>query len=199
MKRKGFVLIDRDGTIIREKCYLHRPEEVEFIPGAVAGMRALREHGYGLVLVTNQSGVGRGYFGEEDVWRVHARLREMLHAEGVYLDGIYYCPHHPDEGCRCRKPGTALVEDARRDLGLDPSRCCLVGDNRCDLELGRRIGARTVLVRTGYGTLVADDPGVAPDRVAADFAAAAAWICGRSPYTLPAASRPAAALPEPVA
>jgi D-glycero-D-manno-heptose 1,7-bisphosphate phosphatase len=183
------VFLDRDGTINRELAYLGRPEQLELLPGAVKGMRRLREAGYRLVVITNQAGVARGYFGEEDVQAVHARLREMLQSAAVELDAIYYCPHHPEgqgeyrRACPNRKPGTGMYEQAARDLGLDLAQCAVIGDKVTDLLPGIELGCRTVLVRTGYGQELLDEgalEGVAVDHVADGLLDAARWILSQS-------------------
>ena len=141
-----------------------------------------------MVVITNQAGVARGYFGEEDVQAVHARLREMLRAEGVELDAIYFCPHRPEgqgkyrRACPSRKPGTGMYEQAARDLDLDLALCAVVGDKVTDLLPGIQLGCRTVLVRTGYGQeLLAGGAleGVPVDHVADDLLGAAMWILSR--------------------
>ena len=148
---RGFVVLDRDGTIIFERHYLSSPDQVEILPGAAEGMKQLIDLGYSLVIVTNQSGLGRGYFTKETLEAVHARLRELLAASGVSIAAIYVCPHTPDDDCDCRKPGTKLIRQAATDLGFEPSACVMVGDKACDIDMGKAVGARTVLVRTGYG------------------------------------------------
>lgn len=148
---KRFILLDRDGTLIKEKHYLSRPEQVELIPGAAAALRTLREMGWGVILITNQSGLGRGFFSRADLDHIHLRLMALLREENASLDGIYFCPHLPEEGCKCRKPLLGLVYQAVMDHGFDPKGCVVVGDKACDLEMGRRLGGMTCLVRTGYG------------------------------------------------
>ena len=175
------VFLDRDGTVIAEKHYLRDPAGVELLPGAAAGLRRLRDLGYRLVILTNQSGVGRGYFRQEDVDAVHARLGALLADEGVRLDGIYCCPHRPKDRCACRKPATGLVERACAELGLDPRTSIMIGDKASDIELGARCGMKTILVQTGYGA----GETCAPDAVAADLAAAAAWLATRTESTSP--------------
>lgn len=162
---KRYVVLDRDGTIIVERHYLSDPEQVELLPGAAEGMRRLAEMGLGLVMVTNQSGIGRGYFDENRLSEIHQRVRELLAAQNVYLDGIYYCPHHPDEGCGCRKPGTGMLKQAAQDLGFLASESFVIGDKPCDIELGQREEATTLLVRTGYGAQVEAEQTAQPDYV----------------------------------
>jgi D-glycero-D-manno-heptose 1,7-bisphosphate phosphatase len=150
---RRFVLLDRDGTINEELTpdYVLEPDQLRLIPGAAGAIRDLRAAGLGIVVVTNQSPVGRGWIGAWDLEAIHARLEELLAAEGADVDGFYACPHRPDEGCACRKPGTALAERAAREHGFDPTEAFVVGDHRGDVEMGRRIGARTILLRTGHG------------------------------------------------
>lgn len=151
MSRRA-VFLDRDGTLIVDKDYLHRPEEVEFVPGAVAALKRLQSAGFVLVLVTNQSGVGRGYFTMEDVDRVHAFLEAELARAGVHLTRICVAPEAPDQPSRGRKPSPAFLLDARDALDVDLGRSYVVGDKLIDLETGWNAGTRrSILVRTGYG------------------------------------------------
>lgn len=143
------VFLDRDGTVIADKHYLHDPAGVELLPGAAEGLRRMAALGLRLVLVSNQSGVGRGYFGRGDVERVHGRLVELLDAEGVRLDAFYICPHAPGEDCSCRKPRPGLVERACRELGLDAAASFVIGDKPCDVDLGLAVKATPILVTTG--------------------------------------------------
>src|SRR6185436_3901689 len=142
-------LLDRDGTINVEREYLSDPAGVELLPNAIAGLRRLRAQGFGLIVISNQAGVGRGYFTMADVNAVNARLAALLSEAGVTLDGIYVCPHKPDDGCACRKPAPGLIQQAAREHGFDPRDCVMIGDKAIDIETGRQVGARTVLVRTG--------------------------------------------------
>lgn len=164
-----FVLLDRDGTINVERHYLSHPDQVELIVNAGRGLAALSKIGLGLIVVTNQSGVGRGLFDLQRLEQIHTRLRELLAPEGVQLDGIYYCPHLPENACRCRKPLAGLVEDAAREHGFRPEECFVIGDKLCDIELGRAIGATTFLVRTGYGSQVVPESAARADYVVDDL------------------------------
>jgi D-glycero-D-manno-heptose 1,7-bisphosphate phosphatase len=176
MKRRRFVLLDRDGTIIIERHYLSDPRQIEFLPGAVTGLRHMLGMGLGLVVVTNQSAVGRGFFDEAHLDLIHQRLNELLEAEGIHLEGIYFCPHTPEDGCYCRKPRPGLIERAAKEFDFDLQASFVIGDKPADIELGREVGATTFLVRTGYGAEFADDPTVNPDYVADDLSAAAQTI-----------------------
>jgi D-glycero-D-manno-heptose 1,7-bisphosphate phosphatase len=126
-------LIDRDGTIIVDKVYLRDPDGIEFAPGAIEGLRLLRDAGFALVLITNQSGIARGYFDAARLEQIHDRLRSMLAAEGLTLEAIYVCPHGPDDGCECRKPAPGMVNSAMRDLGFGPDQAVLIGDSNADM------------------------------------------------------------------
>lgn len=148
---KAAVFFDRDGTLIREREYLSDPEGVELLPGAAAAVRIARRAGFAPILATNQSGVGRGLFSEDAVGAVHARLAELLAAEGARLDAVYVCPHAPEAGCDCRKPAPGLLARAAAERGLDLRRSFVVGDKEADLALARAAGATGLLVRTGYG------------------------------------------------
>lgn len=170
------VFLDRDGTVIAERHYLSDPAGVELLPGAAEGMRRMSALGLPLVLVTNQSGVGRGYFGRDAVERVHGRLLELLEAEGLRLDGLYACPHAPQERCACRKPLPGLLQRAGAELRLDLAASFVVGDKPCDVELGQGVGATSFLVRTGYGADHAAQGSCAPQHVVDDLLGAARRI-----------------------
>lgn len=180
--RRPAVFLDRDGTLVREVGYLADPANLEILPRVPEALRALQAAGYALVVVSNQSGVGRGLFPLRRVHEAMARLRRRLRAHHVELDGIYFCPHRPEAGCPCRKPGTALLERAAEDLLLLPRASFVVGDKQLDVATARRAGARGVLVRTGYGRDEEQrvDAAGGPERVCDDLAAAAEWILSLS-------------------
>jgi len=158
-----FVILDRDGTIIEERHYLSDPDQVELIPGVREGLRQLSDMGLGLVVVSNQSGVGRGFFDRTQVDLVNERMCALLGEEGIFLQGIYYCPHVPEEHCRCRKPESGFVEQAAEELGFDPQEGFVIGDKACDVELGHRIGATTFWICTGNGLQVDSDEATVSD------------------------------------
>jgi len=178
------VFLDRDGVINEEVNYLCRPEDFRLLPRAAAAIRLLRKHGWRVIVVTNQSGVARGYYSEADVAAIHERMRRDLSRAKTQVDGIYFCPHHPDDGCDCRKPGTLLFQRAAADFGLDLTASYYVGDKLTDLLPGQALGGHTILVLTGYGQqerLVAEQQGLEADYVAADLYSAAQWIVRHSP------------------
>ncbi len=148
---KPFALFDRDGTLIVEKNYLSNPDQLELIPGAGDALRRLKAEGWGICLVTNQSGIARGYFDLEQVRKVHERLSRELALLGVELDGIYICPHSPLDVCQCRKPLRGMIDQAIAAHDFDPRDAWVIGDKEADIGLAHAVGARSVLVRTGYG------------------------------------------------
>jgi D-glycero-D-manno-heptose 1,7-bisphosphate phosphatase len=154
MTGRPFVLLDRDGTLIIERHYLSDPDQVELLPGCPEGLRQLQAMGLGLLVITNQSGIGRGIFSEDRLGLIHERLSQLLRLEAVSLDGIYFCPHTPDDDCDCRKPKSGMIERAAQAWSFTPQRSFVIGDKPCDIEAGRRVGATTILVRTGYGAEV---------------------------------------------
>lgn len=162
--KKRFVLLDRDGTVIIEKNYLSHPDKVELIPGVAKVLKQLKEMGLGLAIITNQSGVGRKYFDLETLEKIHRRLTDLLLKERVILDDIYFCPHTPEDNCLCRKPKVELVKKAAKKHNFDPKLCFVIGDNKGDIELGKNIGATTILVRTGYGRQIEKEK-INPDYV----------------------------------
>jgi D-glycero-D-manno-heptose 1,7-bisphosphate phosphatase len=170
------VILDRDGTIVVDRGYLADPAGLEFLPHAAEGLRMLYSAGYRLVVITNQSGVGRGMFPVECLHAMNARLEAMVREAGARLDGIYWCPHAPDSRCACRKPAQALLIQAARDLNFDAAAATVIGDKMSDVEFGRRAGAATILIApvgVGGGALGGGAGSSAPDATAPDLVAAA--------------------------
>lgn len=180
---KPAIFLDRDGTINVEKDYLIDPAEFEFLPGVPEALFRLQQAGYSLVVVSNQSGVGRGYFSAADVGRLHRHMCHLLRGYGIELAGIYFCPHHPSAAkgqylldCDCRKGRPGMLLQAAKELGIDLRLSYMIGDKDADLQAGKAAGCQSVLVRTGYGeryVRVAESFGAA---VVADLAAAAELI-----------------------
>ncbi|MGE0041623.1 MAG: D-glycero-alpha-D-manno-heptose-1,7-bisphosphate 7-phosphatase [Vicinamibacterales bacterium] len=181
------VFLDRDGTLNVDVGYLHRLEDLALFPWTADALRLLKRAGYRLVVVTNQSGIAHGLVEPGFTERAHAEMRRRLAPGGADLDALYFCPHHPRGSvaglavaCRCRKPNPGMVEDAARDLDIDLARSWVVGDKWIDVQLGHAVGARSVLVRTGWG---ADEErrrpaGQAVEAICDNLMAAAAVILG---------------------
>lgn len=191
MALRPAVFIDRDGTLTEEVGYVNHPRRLRLLPRSAEAIRRLNQAGVAAVVVTNQAGVARGYFSEEVLHAVNRELVEQLKREGAHLDGLYVCPHHPTEGeppfrarCDCRKPKPGLLQRAAADLGLDLGASTMVGDKASDLVPGATVGARSVLVLTGYGLgeweFRRSTFPVAPDHVAGDLLDAVEWVLGRS-------------------
>ncbi len=177
------VFLDRDGTLIEERDYLRCPEDVALFPSAGAALRRLRDAGFQLIQVTNQSGVGRGYFTMEDVERVNARVAEECGRHDVRFEKVYVAPESPNQPSRGRKPSPQFLLDARDELGLDLAQSYMIGDKLIDLECGWNAGVKTaILVRTGYGAETERKHGAQLGRavVVNDLAAAADWILQHS-------------------
>lgn len=186
-KRNKAIFLDRDGTIIEDRDYLSSPDEIKLLSGSAKAVKMINELGFKAVVVTNQSGVARGIFPEEQVEVIHRRLEELLRAKGARIDAFYYCPHHPTEGkgryrteCLCRKPETGMIDAAVRDFYLDPSQSYVIGDKLIDIELAQRAGAGGILVKTGYGRKeiqsLSHNSTLCPIHIAEDILGAVEWI-----------------------
>ncbi len=158
------VFLDRDGTIIEDVNYLSSLEEIRWLDGAKKAIRSLKDAGYSVVVVTNQSGVARGLFGENFVHKVHQRLNQDLTLANTHIDAFYYCPHHPEIGpegyrkiCSCRKPQPGLILRAAQEQGIDLERSYLIGDNVVDIRAALNVGVRPILVLTGKGLRARDE------------------------------------------
>lgn len=150
-KQAPGVFLDRDGTINQDVEYLHAPSQFRLLPNALAGIKAFQDMGYRIIILTNQPGIGLGYFAEEDFYRVNREMLKRFSAAGIRVDKIYFCPHSKSDDCSCRKPGQALIERAKEALNLDLEHSVIVGDKTADMETGRRAGMMSILVKTGYG------------------------------------------------
>ena len=176
---KPAVFLDRDGTLIAEKNYLRRPEDVVIFPGAAAALKRMRDAGFRLFIVSNQSGVGRGYFTLADVERVNEHLARELARDGVQLEKIYFAPEAPDQPSRGRKPSPQFLFDARDEFGVELAQSYMIGDKLIDLECGWNAGVKqSILVRTGYGAELEQIEGEKIKRavVVNDLPGAAEWI-----------------------
>lgn len=172
------VFLDRDGTINEEVGYLGDPDKLVLIDGAGRALKKLREAGFKLIVVSNQSGAQRGFFTVEDVERVNRRLVELLGEEGVALDAIYYCPHLD---CDCRKPNTGMIKKAQKEHKVDPSLSYVIGDKATDMKLAKNAGAIGIMVMTGFGMEEKNriEADFAPAYYAQDISDAVRWILER--------------------
>ncbi len=180
-KKQGAVFLDRDGTLNEEVNYLSRMDQLRLFPQTVEAVRLINAAGMKAVVVTNQSGIARGYFTEDFVCRVHDRINELLAVGGARIDGFYVCPHHPVYGngiykqeCSCRKPKPGMLLRAAAEFNIDLSRSYMIGDMLKDIETGKKLGVKGILVRTGYGmNIVRTDM---PAYIAEDILEAVQWI-----------------------
>lgn len=172
--KKRAVFLDRDGTIIKEKHYLKDYSQIELIEGAVKGLRLLKEMGFKIVIITNQSGIKRGIITEKELEMIHIKLIELLMKRGITIDGIYFSPDLPNEKSTTRKPQTGLLGKAEKELGLQLKDSYCIGDKKEDIDMGEKKGLTTILVLTGYGRKTKGK--VKPDYVAYDLLDAAIWI-----------------------
>lgn len=184
---KSAVFVDRDGTLSEEVGYISKLDQFRLIPKVAEAVRLINEGGLKVIVITNQAGVAKGYFSEEMVRGMHRKMEELLSEQGAYLDGVYYCPHHPEgvvepyrKACDCRKPASGLLKQASKDHGIDLSASYMVGDKVTDMELARRVGAKGIMVLTGYGKdelqKISDASAQKPAHVARDLFYAVKWI-----------------------
>ena len=190
MKQRAAVFLDRDGTINEQMGYINHISRFVLLPGVGEAIRKLNEHELPVVVVTNQSGLARGYFPASLLDEVHEKMERELAAAGAHIDGLYICPHHPEakeaqyrKTCTCRKPKIGLLEQAATDLNLDLAASFMVGDRWSDLKCGARAGATPILVLTGYGRgdhqYIGPGQDVQPAMVAPDLNSAVDWILNR--------------------
>ncbi|MGA2158541.1 MAG: HAD family hydrolase [Dehalococcoidia bacterium] len=168
------VFIDRDGTMARDVPYCSRPEDFELYPDVAGGIKLLKKHNFKVVVITNQSGIARGYFDEETLKKIHTRMVADLKKLGTSVDAIYYCPHHPEDNCDCRKPAPKLALAAAADLGIDLGQSYVIGDSDIDIGMARNAGCRAA-VSVGQ-------PGAStPNYFAGSFRDAVDWILSQDP------------------
>ena len=160
-KNNRWCLLDRDGVLVKDKGHVHKIEDLEVLPGVVEGLQLLRDLGFRFVVITNQAGIAKGYYKEEDTHAFNEGLRKRLVQENITIEAFYMCPHHPNHtgGCLCRKPGTGMLEQAAHDFSITKDRVIIVGDKDPDIEAGKRWGCKTVrIINDQY-----------PDTIRADF------------------------------
>ena len=175
------VFIDRDDTIAKDVYYCRRIEDFEILPTVPQAIKLLNQHGFKVVVATNQSGVARGYFTEATLHKIHQYMQDELARYDAHVDAIYYCPHHPDDGCQCRKPEPGLLIKAAQDLGVDLGRSFMVGNSEMDIKAGKAVGCQTVLIAAEPDAV--KEITETPDHVAGNLLQAAQWIVDRTLQT----------------
>ena len=174
---RKIAFLDRDGTIIVDKHYLSDPKGIELLPNAAEGLKILVDSGYELVIVSNQSGIGRGYFSESDLKACMDKLEELLGNYKITFADVLFCPHAPDQDCTCRKPLTGMITDSK--IEFDPKQSVVIGDKACDVELGQNIGSEGILVRTGKGAKEEEKQTCKPDFIGDDLKEVARYLAAK--------------------
>lgn len=175
--RNKAVFLDRDGTISRDVPYCSCPENFELLPMVAETIKLLNDCGFKVVIVTNQSGVGRGYFTEDMLAKIHQKMLGELTKSGAVIDAIYYCPHHPDDNCECRKPKPAMILQAARDLNIDLHQSYFIGDSDLDIGAGKSAGCFTIRINTGFEGVTKES---FADFVCPDLYAGVEWIIAQT-------------------
>ena len=172
------VFIDRDGTINVNVEYLDNPDRLKLYPGVAEGIKLLRDNGFRIIVITNQSGVARGFFTIDTLEKIHEKMKKELSKKGALLDAIYYCPHHPDEKCNCRKPNTELFEKAIKDFDIDLKNSFIIGDRMLDVEAGNKLGLKTILVPEKKEIVDKElrESKIKPDFICKNFYSGVKWI-----------------------
>lgn len=176
------IFLDRDGTINADTMYPHKKEDFEMLPGVTEGLKRLKKE-FIFIVITNQSGIGRGIYTEKEMHNFNKILVDELESDGIEIKRIYHCPHTPDDLCECRKPSDKYINDAKKEFGIDIKRSWAVGDHPHDVEMGKKAGCRAVYLLTGHGKKHFDDlkkNGIKPDFIAKDFTEAAEYIMKNS-------------------
>jgi len=173
------VFLDRDGTINTSVPYIDDYSKFEFYPKTIKALKLLILNGYKIVIITNQSGIGRGFFSLEKLNRIHKKMLSDLQNNDIILSGIYYCPHVPEDNCKCRKPETEMLKSACTDLFIDPHKSYFIGDKMIDVITGKRFGCKSILVKTGCGESefkLLERSEFIPDKVCTDLLDATNWL-----------------------
>jgi len=181
MGRKA-VFIDRDGTINVNYGYINNPDDFKMYPNVAKGIKLLQENGFKIIIITNQSGIARGYFSEKSLEEIHDKMKKELSKEDTGVDAIYYCPHHPDENCNCRKPKPGMLEQAIKDFDIEIKDSYIIGDRMLDVEAGKIIGCKTVLIPEDKELVKKEmtESDIDPDIVCDDFYSGIEWIIKNS-------------------
>lgn len=180
------VFLDKDGTIIEDVGYMNSPQQIKFLPGSIEAIKMLNETGFKVVVISNQAGVARGLVTEDMLQTIDKVLHRGILNGGAHLDGIYYCPHHPEHGvypykqvCECRKPHPGLIKKAQHDLQIDLSQSYMIGDKATDIEAGKGAGTKTIFILTGCGKEEREKLESPPNHTAENLLEAVRWILGK--------------------
>lgn len=168
------VFLDRDGVINEDTGYVHKIEDLKIIPKVIDGLKLLKD--FKLIIITNQSGIGRGYYTEKDFHNFNDKAIEELRKDGIIIEETYYCPHHPDRNCDCRKPNIKYIKEAQKKYNIDLERSFVIGDHSHDIELGKNAGCKTIFMMTGHGKEEMQKLKVNPEFIAKNLLEAAKWI-----------------------
>lgn len=169
------IFLDRDGTLNEDEGYVHKVEDYKLLPGVIEALKLLKDK-FLFFIITNQSGVGRGYYELEDVHKFNEAMLEEFEKEGIKVEEIFICPHHPDEDCDCRKPNEKFIRQAEKEYNVDLKKSYMIGDHGHDVELGLNVGAKGIYLLTGHGEKHFHNIKVKPDLIAKDLLEAAKWI-----------------------
>ena len=170
------IFLDRDGTINEGPPYINRIDQLDILPESFKGLQLLGSLGFKLIIITNQSGIARHYLSEKDLKTIHKHLVLKFKKRKIKIHDIFFCPHHPDENCRCRKPKTLMIKKATLQHKIDLKSSYMIGDNECDIVLGQKTGLKTILVLTGFGKKTKKNTSLKPHYVAKHLLDAAKWI-----------------------
>lgn len=170
------IFLDRDGTIIKDRNYLSDPNKIHIYKGVIPALKKLKKQGWKLIIGTNQAGIARGFLSLETLQEIHRRLFQLFKKQNLIMDDIFFCPHHPDERCQCRKPNVGMLMQAQKKHHLDLKQCIVIGDNESDIQWGINGGMKTILVLTGYGKKTLMKGKIKPDCVVRSLPYAVKWI-----------------------
>lgn len=169
------IFLDRDGTLNRDDGYVHEVEDFKLLPNVIKGLKLLKDN-FKLFIITNQSGIGRGYYTEENFLEFNNHLVDALKQDNIRIEKTFVCPHHPDEKCDCRKPTTKHIKEAEKEFNLNLKNSYVIGDHGFDIEMGKKTGCKKIFVLTGHGKKHLNELKTKPDFIAKDLLEAAKWI-----------------------
>ncbi len=175
-KRERFVVLDRDGVLNKDPGYVHKLEDFELYPNVIEGLNLLKDN-FKFIIITNQSGIGRGYYTEEQMHEFNNKLIKELNKQGIKIEKIYFCPHTPEQNCDCRKPSIKFIEQAKEEFDINLKESFVIGDHGFDIQMGKKTGCKAIYLLTGHGQKHLEEAKkLNPDFIANNFLEAAQWI-----------------------